>query len=75
MTWDMDTIDGRRLSKGAQQVLRRQDIAARQTGQTYQIIQQTHGVQPVIGGVVIRPKPKHLSSAIDAAGRAAVADV
>src|SRR5699024_1756545 len=42
----MDTIDIRRESKGGQQVLRRQVIAARKQGKTYREIHQAYGVQP-----------------------------
>lgn len=42
----MDKIDVRRVSKGGQQMLRRQVIAARQDGVTYTEIQARYGVQP-----------------------------
>jgi len=41
----MEIIDVRRLSKDAQQLLRRQVIAARKDGQTYQAIRDSYGVQ------------------------------
>lgn len=41
----MDTIDIRRVSKGGQRVLRRQVIAARQAGKTYDEIHALYGVQ------------------------------
>ncbi len=41
----METIDIRRLSKDAQQLLRRQVVAARQQGKTYDEIHAIYGVQ------------------------------